>query len=93
MEILIDKETENLMKDTNAFLLLLKIAYFTKREDYFSIPDLNIGETAVSAAIVGLPEQSFRTAKKKLERWGVAKFRGTSTGTIAKITTDKFFKL
>lgn len=93
MEILINKETDNLMKDKEAFLMLLSIAYNTKRDDFFSIPDLEVGEAFITADILGLSQQTFRTTKKKLENWGFAKFRGTTKGTIAKLTTDKFFKV
>lgn len=93
MEILINKETDNLMKDTDAFLLLLKIAYNTKRDDFFSIPDLEIGEAFITAEIMGMSLQTFRTAKKKLAQWGFAEFKTTNKGTIARLTTDKFFKI
>lgn len=93
MEILINKETDNLMKDTDAFLMLLKIAYNTKRDDFFSIPDLNIGEAFITAEILGMTQTPFRTTKRKLEKWGFVEFKTTTKGTIAKIITDKFFKL
>lgn len=93
MEILINKETDNLMKDTDAFLMLLKIAYNTKRDDMFSIPDIEIGEAFITAEICGMSQQTFRTTKKKLVKWGFAKFKSTTRGTIAKVTTDKFFKI
>lgn len=93
MEILINKETDNLMKDTDAFLMLLKIAYNTKRDDFFSIPDLEIGEAYITAETVGMSQQTFRTTKTKLAKWGFVEFKTTNKGTIARITTDKFFKL
>lgn len=93
MEILINKETDNLMKDTDAFLMMLKIAYNTKREDSFSIPDLEVGEAFITAEIVGLSQQTFRTTKKKLEQWGFVEFRTTTRGTIVRIVTDKFFRI
>lgn len=93
MEILINKETDNLMKDTDAFLMLLKIAYNTKRDDFFSIPDCEIGEAFITAELVGMSQQTFRTTKNKLAKWGFAEFRGTTKGTIARMTTDKFFRL
>lgn len=93
MEILINKETDNLMKDTDAFLALLKIAYLTKRDDSFSIPELEIGEALISASILGISLQTFRTVKHKLEKWGFAKFKTNPKGTIARITTDKFFRI
>lgn len=93
MEILINKETDNLMKDTDAFLMLLKIAYNTKRDDFFSIPDLEVGEAFITADIMGMSMQTFRTTKKKLAQWGFAEFKATNKGTIARLTTDKFFKI
>lgn len=93
MEILINKETDNLMKDTDAFLMLLKIAYNTKRDDLFSIPNLEIGEAFITAETVGMSQKTFRTTKKKLTKWGFANFRPTNKGTVARLTTDKFFKL
>lgn len=91
MEILINKETDNLMKDTDAFLLLLKIAYNTKREDSFSIPDLEVGEALINADILGLGYEKYRSAKKRLEKWGFVTFKATNKGTIARIITNKFF--
>lgn len=91
MEIKINKETDNLMKDNAAFLLLLKIAYNTKRDDFFSIPDLEIGEALINAETLGMGYPAYRTAKKNLEKWGFATFKSTNQGTIAKMTTDKFF--
>lgn len=93
MEILINKETDNLMKDREAFLMLLKIAYNTKREDSFSIPDLEVGEAFITAEILGVSQQTFRTTKARLAKWGFAKFKATNKGTIARMITDKFFKL
>ncbi len=93
MEIKINKETDSLMKDTNTFLMLLTIAYNAKRENLFSIPDLEIGEAFLTADICRMSVTTFRTTKKKLEKWGFASFRTTNKGTIAKMTTDKFFEL
>lgn len=93
MEILINRETDNLMKDTDAFLMMLKIAYNTKREDSFSIPDLEVGEAFITAEIVGMSQQTFRTTKKKLAKWGFVEFRTTTRGTIARMVTDKFFRI
>ena len=94
MEILINSETENLMKDSNAFLMLFKIAYFTKRDNNFTIPDLEEGEAYITGAMFPeLSAQSYRSAKKRLADWGFAIFRTTSAGTIAKITTNKFFRI
>ena len=93
MEIKINKETDNLMKDTDAFLMLLKIAYNTRRDDTFSIPDVEIGEAFITADMLGITQATFRTTKKKLQKWGFVSFRTNNKGTIARMTTDKFFVL
>lgn len=93
MEIKINKETDNLMKDREAFWMLLQIAYNTKRDNFFSIPDLEVGEAFITAELLGISQQTFRTNKAKLAKWGFAEFRATSKGTIAKLTTDKFFNI
>lgn len=93
MEILINKETDNLMKDTSAFLMMLKIAYNTKRDDFFSIPDVEIGEAFITNEMLDMSISEYRATKKKLKDWGFVEFKTTTKGTIAKIVTDKFFKL
>lgn len=93
MQILINRETDNLMKDTNAFLMLLKIAYGTKTNDGFSIPDLEVGEAFITPGILDMTDSTFRTTKAKLVKWGFATFRTNNKGTIAKMTTDKFFNI
>lgn len=91
MEILINKETDNLMKDRNAFWLMLQIAYNTKRDEFFSIPDLEVGEAFITTEKVGLTPNEYRTAKANLQKWGFVEFKPMNRGTIAKIITDKFF--
>lgn len=43
VEIIESKETENLMKDEKAFLLLIKIGYKTVLSEVFDIPPVRIG--------------------------------------------------
>ena len=39
----------------------------------------------------GMSEQQYRTAKKKLEKWGYATFKRTNKGTTAKLTDTRLF--
>ena len=80
------------MKDKDAFWMLFQIAYNTKTADTFTIPDLQIGEALITAEIVDMSQQTFRTTKKKLAKWGFAEFKPTTKGTIAKMVTDKFLE-
>lgn len=93
MQILKNKETDELMKDTEAFLMLLKIAYNTKTEDFFSIPDCPIGWAFITAEIVGVSQQTFRTNKNKLVKWGFIEVKTSPKGSFCRITTDKFFRI
>jgi hypothetical protein len=94
MQVLINGETDNLIKEPEAFRLLFLIAYRQKRNDDFRLPELEIGESFLRGfEDCGLSSiQSYRTAKKNLKKWGFASFRNTNKGTIAKITTNKFFR-
>jgi hypothetical protein len=38
-----------------------------------------------------MSEQQYRTAKKKLEKWGYATFKRTNKGTTAKLTDTRLF--
>lgn len=94
VEIIESKETENLMKDEKAFLLLIKIGYKTVLSDVFDIPPVRIDWAFLSGAeSVGLTKQEYRTAKKNLEKWGIAEFEKSNKGTYARIITNKFIKI
>ena len=95
MQIKINSETENLMKDKAAFMLLLQIAYKTKINDDFSIPDLEIGEAFINgheSVCLKNPDE-YKFAIRRLKAWGFASFRRKWNGYIAKMTTDKFFTI
>jgi hypothetical protein len=38
-----------------------------------------------------MSRQEYRTAKKKLEDWGIATFRATNKGTIAKLCDTRVY--
>lgn len=62
VEFIESKETENLMKDDKAFLLLIKIGYKTVLSKVFDIPPVRIGWAFLSGAeSVGnsLPKEYF----------------------------------
>lgn len=90
VEIIQCRETENLMKDTNAFITLVKIGYLTELENIFDVPTVRVGWGHITAEKVGLSQQSYRTAKKKLKEWGLCEFEETTKGTYARLKTNKF---
>lgn len=92
VQLLRSKETEELMKYPAAFILLTIIAIRAKRTFNFNIHNLKIGEAFIGDyKTIGLTEQQYRTAKKKLKEWGFATFRGTNKGTIATLTSSNVY--
>ena len=74
------------MKLHKAFVLLAQIAQRARRTSDLDIDELAVGEALVGDhESIGLTEQEYRTAKKHLARLGIATFRGTSRGTVAKL--------
>ena len=76
--------TWELMKDPNAFCLLSVIAFRAKRTDDFNVHGLRKGQALIGDyASYGMTEKEYRGAKQRLQRYGLAHFRGTNRGTIA----------
>jgi len=95
VQIIRNKETDNLMKDPKAFMLLLQIAYKTRRSEEFEIPNVEVGEAYINGhESVGLKNaDEYKYAIKRLKKWGFASFRRVWNGYVAKVTTDKFFTI
>lgn len=77
-----------------SFLLLFYIAMRARREPTI-MEKLEIGEAKIGSnslfGQLGLTEGEYRTAKKKLEQAGIATFRATNWGTIAKLISTAIF--
>ena len=94
LQLVRSKETEELMKDPNSFMLLTQIAYRARRTDEFNVIDLEPGEALIGDyRNIGLSERKYRTAKNKLEKWKFATFKPTSKGTIAKLINSRVFDI
>jgi len=88
------EETNELMKYPPAFMLLTQIALRARRTNRFNLEELKPGEALIGDhPSIGLSEQQYRTAKKKLKKWGFATFRSTNKGTIAKISTTEIYDI
>ena len=86
--------TNELMKHPPAFMLLTLIALRARRTDRFNIDNLKQGEAMIGDySSIGLTEQQYRTAKKKLEKWGFATFQSTSKGTIARLPNTDIYNI
>jgi hypothetical protein len=74
------------------FLLAYLIAYRARwSQESFNPLNLDIGEAAIDYENWGLTEQEFRTARKNLEKWNLARFRSTRRGTIGKLLDTRLF--
>ncbi len=86
--------TEELMKDPKAFTLLTQIAYRARRNDDFSVDNLNAGEALIGDyKSIGLTEQQYRTRKERLEKWGFVTFKPTNRGTVATIVDKRVYDI
>lgn len=86
-------DTLELLRDGDAFLLLTQIAYRARRTaDGVNPHNLAAGEAMLGDYHnCGLSERRARTAKDKLAKWGLATFRATNRGTIAKLCNSAVF--
>ena len=83
-----------LLKRPKAFCLLALIAQRAKRSDDLSIHGLGTGEALIGdRGAVGLSPQEYRTAKAFLQKLGLATFRSTNRGTVARLTDDTIFDI
>jgi hypothetical protein len=89
-------QTEELMKFPECFILLTLIAYRARRtNDGFNPHGLEIGQAVIGDyKSIGLSsEKVYRNAKKKLEIWKLAAFKGTNKGTIATILNSDVYDI
>ncbi len=88
------EKTLALMGDPNAFTLASVIAYRAQRTDTLNIHDLAVGEALLGDhERYGMTQSQYRTAKKKLAKWGIASFRATNRGTIATLLDDTVYDI
>lgn len=86
-------ESIELMKYPKAFMLAVQIARRARRMPSI-VEGLGIGEAKIGDyASIGLTEQEYRTAKKRLKKCGFATFRATNRGTIAMLTDTRLFDI
>lgn len=80
------KQTMELLKDQNAFVLLTCIALRAKRTSDFNVSGLSAGEALLGDyKNYGMSRQEYRTATNKLEKYGFATFKRTNKGTVARL--------
>lgn len=86
--------TRELLRDSKAFGLLTQIALRAKRTDDFNIHDLKPGQALIGDHDnCGLSAREYRSAKDRLRRYGLARFHGTSRGTIATLANTMVYDI
>lgn len=87
-------EVDELMKDPNAFVLLTQIARRARRTNKFNRHNLEPGEALIGDHdSIGLSQANYRSAKRRLESYGLATFKPTNKGTIATLTDSTIYDI
>lgn len=78
----------------NAYILLGVIAQRARRTNKFNRFGLTVGQALIGDhKKYGMTEREYRTAKKKLKKWGFATFKGTNKGTIATLCDKRIYDI
>ncbi len=86
--------TNELMKDTSAFMLLTQIALRARRTDKFNTENLKSGEALIGDyTSIGLSRQNYRSALKRLEKWKIITTKATNRGTVATICNSDIYDI
>ena len=81
-----------LLRDPAAFALLTLIALRARRDNSLSVLGLRSGQSLIGDyEATGLSKQSYRSAKSRLKKYGLATFNQTPRGTIASLTDTSVF--
>jgi hypothetical protein len=81
-----------LLRDPAAFALLTLIALRARRDNSLSVLGLRSGQSLIGDyEAAGLSKQSYRSAKSRLKKYGLATFNPTPRGTIASLTDTSVF--
>jgi len=87
-------ETLELLSDSNAFILLTVIALRARRTGELNIHNLKCGQALIGDyENYGLTRQQYRTAMKRLGQWGLAMFKPTTRGTVARLADQRIYDI
>lgn len=75
-------------------IVLLSVMATRARRSSCKVTGLNPGECFLGDyAALGLSERQYRTAKKNLEKFGLATFKATNKGTVGKLTNSDIYDI
>jgi len=94
IQLMRSKDTMELIKEQDAFILLSIIALRARRTNEFNVHELKQGEALIGDfKNYGMTEQRYRTAKKKLEKWKFITIKATTKGTIATLLDNGIYDI
>lgn len=93
-QVLRTEDNLELMKYSNAYVLLSLIAFRAKRTCNFNALGLKQGEALIGDyRKIGLSRQNYRTALQQLEKWQFVTTQPTNKGTIVKLINSMIFDI
>jgi hypothetical protein len=88
-----NEDVLDLLKHHKEFILLTQIALRAKRNNH-KIGNLSKNQALIGDyKTIGLTEQSYRSAKSNIQKWGLATFHPTNKGTIATLTDTTIYDI
>jgi hypothetical protein len=87
-------QTMELLKDHNAFILLTVIALRARQASGFNLHGLKPRQVLLGdCRAYGMSLQQYRSAKKRLAKWSLARFHPTNEGTIATLLDGRIYDI
>lgn len=87
------EEAEFLLSHPTANHLLMVMAARARRTDH-PMNGLKSGQCFLGDySAIGMTERQYRTAKKQLEKWNLASFKGTNKGTVGTLLNTKVYDI
>jgi hypothetical protein len=87
-------ESAEVLRDPPAFTLLALIAIRARWHSGLSVHGLEVGEALIGDyRTAGLKRGQYREATRRLAKYGLATFRTTNKGTIARLTSSLVFDI
>jgi len=94
VELRRSRDAFELLRDPFAFVLLSVIALRLRTAPGLAIDGLKQGEAMIGDHDrYGMTQAEYRNAKKRLEKYGLAVFRGTVQGTVASLVGNTVFAI
>jgi len=93
IKLIRSEEVFDLIAHHKEFILLTQIALRARRQNS-KIKGIKEGQALIGDhKNIGLSEQSYRSAKSNIQKWGYATFKATNKGTVATLTGQGVYNI